>query len=166
VPGGLVWPETLSQRSGTHGQIRAGERVEMRKLLNTRFLSDLCLKPGIWGRRELPIAPNVLGDPLVNVEIVAPQVKTAANSIGTAAEAVAGLDLEGPMGKVASALPGSTSAGAANGLKTEWKSDKDKWVKNARDHKTTTVADADAIVAADTITAQQARYREAMIGRD
>lgn len=102
----------------------------------------------------------------MNVEIVAPQVKTAANSIGTAADAVAGLDLEGPMGKVASALPGSTVVGAANGLKTEWKSDKDKWVKDARDHKTTTVADADAIVEADTITAQQARYREAMIGRD
>ena len=90
---GLVWPETLSQRPGSHGQIRAGERVEMRDLFDTRFLDDLCLKPGIWGRRELPIAPNVLGDSLVNVEIVVPQVKTAARSIGTAAEAVAGLDL-------------------------------------------------------------------------
>ncbi|MGH3349544.1 MAG: hypothetical protein ACRDPS_02675 [Nocardioides sp.] len=100
----------------------------------------------------------------MNVEIVESQVKKAANSIGTAAEAVAGLDLEGPMAKVASAMPGSTVVGAANGLKAEWKSDKDKWVKDARDHKTTTVADADAIVAADTQTAQQGRYRAETMG--
>ena len=93
----------------------------------------------------------------MNVEIVAPQVKRAANSIGTAADAVAGLDLEGPMGKVASALPGSTVVGAANGLKAEWKQDLDKWVKDARNHKQATIDAANAIVEADTISAQQAR---------
>lgn len=93
----------------------------------------------------------------MNVEIVASQVKTAARSIGTAADAVAGLDLEGPMGKVAAALPGSTVVGAANGLKAEWKSDKDTWVKDARDHEQATIDAANAIVEADTISAQQAR---------
>ena len=101
----------------------------------------------------------------MNVEIVVPQVKNAARSIRTAAEAVAGLDLEGPMAKVAAALPGSTVVGAANGLKAEWKSDQDKWVKAAREHKTTTVADADAIVEADTITAQAAKNQREMMGR-
>lgn len=100
----------------------------------------------------------------MNVEIVVPQVKKAANSIGTAADAVAGLDLEGPMGKVASALPDSTVVGAANGLKGEWKSDKDKWVKDARDHKQTTIAAADAIQEADTITAQAAKNQRETMG--
>lgn len=101
----------------------------------------------------------------MNVEIVVSQVKTAANSIGTAADAVEGLDLEGPMGKVASALPGSTVVGAANGLKAEWKADQTKWVKDARDHKTTTVADANAIAEADTQTAQAAKSQREMMDR-
>lgn len=100
----------------------------------------------------------------MNVEIVVPQVKTAARSIGTAADAVAGLDLEGPMGKVASALPDSTVVGAANGLKGEWKSDQDKWVKDARDHKQATIAAADAIQEADTITAQAAKNQRETMG--
>lgn len=100
----------------------------------------------------------------MNVEIVVPQVKTAARSIGTAADAVAGLDLQGPMGKISSALPGSTAVGAANGLKAEWKSDQDKWVKDARDHKQATITAADAIQEADTITAQQAKNQRETMG--
>lgn len=100
----------------------------------------------------------------MNVEIVESQVKRAAQSIGTAADAVEGLDLEGPMGKVASALPGSTVVGAANGLKGEWKSDKDTWVKDARDHKQSTIAAANAIVEADTITAQAAKNQRETMG--
>ena len=99
----------------------------------------------------------------MNVELVRPQVTTAANSIGAAADGVAGLDLEGPMAKVAGAMPGSTVVGAANGLKTEWKSDQDTWVKDAREHKRVTTADADAIVEADTQTAQAAKNQREMM---
>lgn len=101
----------------------------------------------------------------MNVEIVVPQVKRAANSIGTAADAVAGLDLEGPMGKVAAAMPDSTVVGAANGLKGEWKSDQDKWVKDARDHKRATIDAANAIVETDTISAQAAKNQRETMGR-
>ena len=99
----------------------------------------------------------------MNVEIVESQVTKAANSIGTAAEAVAGLDLESPMATVASAMSESTVVGAANGLKAEWKSDKDKWVKDAREHKRLTNSDAAAIVEADTQTAQAAHNQRRMM---
>ncbi|TQL67670.1 hypothetical protein FB381_1552 [Nocardioides albertanoniae] len=89
----------------------------------------------------------------------------SANSIGTAADGVAGLNLEGPMAKVASALPGSLAVGAANGLKGEWKSDKDTWVKDAREHKRVTTADADAIVETDTLTGQAGKNRREMMER-
>lgn len=101
----------------------------------------------------------------MNVQLIRADVKKSANSIETAANNVKGIDLEGPMAEIASALPTGQSVGAANGLKSEWKSDKDTWVKDAQEHHRVTVADANHIAETDQATAQTGDAQRNAIGR-
>jgi hypothetical protein len=85
----------------------------------------------------------------MNVQIIRSDVEKAARSIKSAADQVAKIDFGSPLAKIAGAMTGGVSPGAANGLKGEWKADQDKWVKAANGHHDRTLDDANRIVETD-----------------
>jgi len=91
----------------------------------------------------------------MNVQIIRSDVARSARSIKSAADQVARIDFGSPLAKIARAMTGGVSPGAANGLKGEWKGDQDKWVKAANGHHARTLDGADRIVETDDTIAHR-----------
>lgn len=91
----------------------------------------------------------------MNVQIIRSEVERSARSIKSAADQVAKIDFGSPLTKIAGAMTGGTSPGAANGLKSEWKADQNTWVKAANGHHERTLDDANRIVETDDAIARQ-----------
>lgn len=80
-----------------------------------------------------------------NIQLIKADVNKSAAEIEAAANHVAGIDIAGPFGELAKAMPGSMSAGAAKTASAALEKDRDAWVKQAHAHHTQTVADASKI---------------------
>lgn len=102
----------------------------------------------------------------MDVQIIRSDVERSARSIKSAADQVAKIDFGSPLTKIAKAMTGGTSPGAANGLKGEWKADQDKWVKAANGHHDRTLDDANRIVETDHTIARRGSAHTSALGRD
>jgi hypothetical protein len=91
----------------------------------------------------------------MNVQIIRSDVERSARSIKSAADQVVKIDFGSPLAKIAGAMASGVSPGAANGLKGEWKTDQDKWVKAANAHHDRTLDDANRIVETDDTIAHR-----------
>ncbi|MEU6137781.1 hypothetical protein [Nocardioides sp. NPDC047086] len=91
----------------------------------------------------------------MNVQIIRSEVERSARSIKSAADQVAKIDFGSPLVKIARALAGGVSPGAANGFKGEWKADQDRWVRAANGHHARTLDDANRIVETDDTVAHR-----------
>lgn len=89
----------------------------------------------------------------MNIKIIKADVVKSANAMGEIAGVVAKLDFAEPMEMLSGGFPGCVSAGGATSLQAEWKSDQGGWVKSAREHRQTSIDDANHIEAADDATA-------------
>ncbi|MET8520481.1 hypothetical protein [Nocardioides sp. NPDC004968] len=79
---------------------------------------------------------------------------------------MAKIDFGSPLAKIAGAMAGGVSPGAANGLKGEWKGDQDKWVKAANGHHDRTLDDANRIVETDDTIARQGSAQTNAFGQN
>lgn len=102
----------------------------------------------------------------MNVQIIRADVGRSARSIKSAADQVAKIDFGSPLAKIAGAMTGGTSPGAANGLKGEWKADQDTWVKAANGHHDHTLDDANRIVETDDTIARHGSAQTNALGQN
>lgn len=82
-------------------------------------------------------------------EVVAGQIRTAATQVQAAADGVEDADPSSDIGEVASALPGSQSAGAAATLVDVWRRRFTGWHDDAQAHAANLTASADSYDASD-----------------
>lgn len=88
-----------------------------------------------------------------DIEVVTGRLRAAATQLGAAAQGVHGASPHGLLDAVATALPGSASAGAASTLSGSWQTRFAGWVADARAQRQRLTASAASYDGTDEATA-------------